>query len=397
MKKFTPKDTLEELVKKGDNREIIGAVLDGEMLSRPDVFLTHEFQSLWIETARMLALMALPKSLRREALELALWKAGENSEIYVFLKVNFENSENKPRPDNEELRLHKLIEEEDIEQLENFLDEDDAKTRSFPLELLPHLAKLPVELQRKLLREGLDSFAQVMLCSALCEDDDTAASEVMKLSYDEKCGLVNLLIPILMRDDSSDQFEGDDDSSEDFDADGDEANEEGPRRLSFFSPEKLHGHAVSLICEYFEQNDVEYDYDEEKEIFHVFWPLSEGSEEIEAVVLAGAARFILVLAYFPGDKCPSTYLSALAELLMFANQQIPLGGFELDYTTGKVIFKQCIYIGAFVGDAETALGFLTGGMVTSFQDFGSSITAVMRGEKTAKEAIAEWDNNHKNA
>ena len=91
MKKFTPKDTLEELVKKGDNREIVGAVLDGKMLSRPDVFLTHEFQSLWIETARMLALMALPKSLRREALELALRKAGENSEIYVFLKVNFEN------------------------------------------------------------------------------------------------------------------------------------------------------------------------------------------------------------------------------------------------------------------------------------------------------------------
>ncbi len=69
MLKFTPKDALEKSVLKKDNYDVIVQIMEGERLSRPDVFAEPETFQLTLEAAMMLAFIGLPKEMNPEAID----------------------------------------------------------------------------------------------------------------------------------------------------------------------------------------------------------------------------------------------------------------------------------------------------------------------------------------
>ena len=194
---FIPENDLECKILSLKNNEIMIACIEDGRLSRPDVFLTPEFQKLNIRTAMMLAFMGVPLQMRKN---LVKWLQEHNADAET---IEFFNGEYRlaatiqPREENEE-RLIKAVFEQD-EFIVDVLSDKVSLSEISDDEVLAAW-KLSRTVREKFFKKALYCRPQVMLLAKLLEQNNKINGVRMEYEElaDEPADLINILIQALL-------------------------------------------------------------------------------------------------------------------------------------------------------------------------------------------------------
>ena len=168
MSNFKPVDELERLVLEKDSQGIVLAVLNGARLTRVDVFAEKEAFQLTVDAALVLAFIALPKNMRKEAVDFVEKKCGKDSDIYDFLAVEYRLSEKGEKPDAGEKKLLAAIKKKDGNLIYDLCEKKDCTiSNDFPNEYIPYLAGLYPTLRKMVFENGLYMRGRVLLLQQL--------------------------------------------------------------------------------------------------------------------------------------------------------------------------------------------------------------------------------------
>lgn len=194
---FIPENDLECKILSLKNNEIMIACIEDGRLSRPDVFLTPEFQKLNIRTAMMLAFMGVPLQMRKN---LVKWLQEHNADAET---IEFFDGEYRlaatiqTREENEE-RLIKAVFEQD-EFIVDVLSDKVSLSEISDDEVLAAW-KLSRTVREKFFKKALYCRPQVMLLAKLLEQNNKINGVRMEYEElaDEPADLINILIQALL-------------------------------------------------------------------------------------------------------------------------------------------------------------------------------------------------------
>ncbi len=204
MKTFRPQGILEELVMKKDgSEELVEKILNGERLSRPDIFAEEKFFALPLMPALLLSLMGLPKAMRPQALSFTACRLGCDSEVHRFLEEEFASDDSPGEPCAGERRLFMAIVEKDELVVQALASYDPCYiTTELPLSLLPALLALSSKTRKILFSRGFYAGALVRFFQKM--DAHYRAMESSE-KMDECSVLANEIIPVFFQEGYEDE------------------------------------------------------------------------------------------------------------------------------------------------------------------------------------------------
>lgn len=385
MSKFKPKGILEKLVLKRDNREIIIKIMEGERLSRSDIFAEDAAFQLNLETAMMLAHIGLPESMHDDAIDIVRQKCGEDSEMFEFLFVEYKQSDKGNEPEEGEARLLKAIRENDELVVVALIDHGDCRiTEDFPDEYIPFLGALSSNVRPKLFFYGFYARPLVLLLHKLISPeskDITIPPEVKQLNYDTRRALINEIMPVLMRDvidvedDDDDKQYHDDENVENEYHDDDEADDDKTPCEN----------AVELICGYLDQKKIKYELDDNKHDIQFIVPIDAPFKKYYSGICV-RERFILMYAILP-FQCPEDRRQAVAEYLNRINYELVFGNFEMDQSSGEIRLRHNYMTKGFVFNAEEAYPAILAFPTMLLKKYVPWLASVITGRLTPEEAF----------
>ena len=377
MSKFTPKDALEKSVLKKDNYDVIVQIMEGERLARPDFFAEPETFQLTLEAAMMLAFIGFPKEMRQDAIDMVREKCGEDSEMFEFLSGEFRQCENQTEPDDEEMRLLRAIREKDeqviialIEQREYYIN------NVFPDTDIPCLVELSSMVREELFRHGFYTRPLVLLLHKLISPeskDIDVPLEVMKLEYDDRCAIINEILPVLLRKSE----EGDDDEHE---PDEDQDDEE-----SLNSDDTRSSRAMEIISSYLDNQKIQYEVNDEQNGFMFMVPIDEAFKKYYLGINV-REDFTLMYAILP-FQCPEDRRQAVAEYLTRVNYDLVCGNFEMNMSTGELRFRQCHRTSSFILEKEESYPLILALPTMVFKKYVPWLASVIMGRLTPEKAF----------
>ena len=381
MSKIIPKDSLEKSVLKKDNYHVIVQIMDGERLSRPDIFAQPEAFQLTIEAAMMLAFIGLPKEMRQDAINIVCDKCGEDSEMFEFLSCEFKQCENQSEPDEEETRLLRAIREKDEQVIIALIDESEYYINNpLPDKDIPCLVELSSTVRKELFRHGFYTRPLVLLLHKLISPeskDIDVPSEVRQLEDDERMTIINEIIPVLLRQKDDDDVEEDDgnDVASDDEKSGDSVVDTRSRR------------AVDIICKYLDSMNIQYELDEKNRDFQFVVPIDEAFKKYYSGICV-RERYILMYAILP-FQCPEDRRQALAEYLNRVNYDLVFGNYEMDMSSGEIRLRLNYMTDGFLCDVEWAYQTILAIPTMLLKRYVAWLASVITGRLTPEEAFEQ--------
>ena len=381
MSKFTPKNALEKSVLKKDNYHVIVQIMDGERLSRPDIFAQPEAFQLTIEAAMMLAFIGLPTEMRQDAIDVVREKCGEDSEMFEFLSGEFRQCENQSEPDEEENRLLRAIREKDEKVIIALIDESEYYINNpLPDTDIPCLVELSSAVRTALFRHGFYTRPLVLLLLKLISPetkDIDVPSEVQRLDYNERSAIINEIMPVLLRQKDGDDVDEDSESdvaSDDAKSD-DSVDDVRCRR------------AVDIICKYLDSMNIQYELDEKRRDFQFVVPIDEAFKKYYSGICV-RERYILMYAILP-FQCPEDRRQALAEYLNRVNYDLVFGNYEMDMSSGEIRLRLNYMTDGFLCDVEWAYQTILAIPTMLLKRYVAWLASVITGRLTPEEAFEQ--------
>ena len=381
MSKFIPKDALEKSVLKKDNYHVIVQIMDGERLSRPDIFAQPEAFQLTIEAAMMLAFIGLPKKMRQDAIDIVREKCGEDSEMFEFLSDEFRQCEKSSEPDEEETRLLRAIREKDEQVIIALIDESEYYINNpLPDTHIPSLQDLSSTVRKELFRHGFYTRPLILLLHKLISlesKDIDVPSEVRQLEDDERMTLINEIIPVLLRQKDDDDVEEDseNDVASDDEKSDDSVDDTRCRR------------AVDIICKYLDSMNIQYELDEKNHDFQFVVPIDEAFKKYYSGICV-RERYILMYAILP-FQCPEDRRQALAEYLNRVNYDLVFGNYEMDMSSGEIRLRLNYMTDGFLCDVEWAYQTILAIPTMLLKRYVAWLASVITGRLTPEEAFEQ--------
>ena len=379
MSKFKPKDTLEKSVLEKDNYHVIVQIMEGERLSRPDVFAEPETFQLTLEAAMMLAFIGLPKEKRQEAIDVVREKCGEDSEMFEFLSGEFSQCENQTEPDEEEARLLRAIREKDEQVIIALIDENEYYINNpLPDADIPCLGELSSSVREELFRHGFYTRPLILLLHKLISPeskDIEVPSEVIRLEFDDRRTMINEIMPVLLRQEDDDDVEEDieDDAVSDDGQSHDSVDDTRCRRV------------VDIICKYLDSMNIQYELDEKKRDFQFIVPIDEAFKKYYSGICV-RERNILMYAILP-FQCPEDHRQAVVEYLNRVNYELVFGNFEMDMSSGEIRLRHSYMTEAFACDSENAYPAILAFPTMLLKQYVPWLASVITGRLTPEEVF----------
>ena len=150
---------------------------------------------------------------------------------------------------------------------------------------------------------------------------------------------------------------------------------------------------IQLFKQFFNENEWEYSYDEEKNVFVTGVNMNNALGNIHIIIRMRQTSYTVYAIL--NSNAEETNISLVAEYLHRANYGLLNGNFELDYEDGEVRYKTHVNF----EDTTVSEEILNDSIllpIFMFEKYGMNLLKIMLGDNSPQKLIEEIENNNKN-